>query len=259
MKTKIFCLGVFVCLSITLVSAQVSTCPGDPLLLSDGTPFSGFLPASTTHYFWIRTVIGHSYSLQATFPFDAYVGNTAPALSLLAGNCTTVSTLPVDITNYDPSMNQGLATRVSFIADNTLSASWFSLSTSDGHAHNYTVSITDTTLHNPRWSTFAGFITQWAFRNTSNLAINGTLTVTDVLGIPPNSPVTLSFSIPAGSEVFKIIGNGAYDINAGASHGGFAQFAFIGPPGAISADAYFINPGATVIVPSKFEPRNSQH
>src|SRR5205085_2472434 len=65
------------------------------------------------------------------------------------------------------------------------------------------VSISDTTLYNARWSTFANFTTQWGFQNTTNQAINVKLVATGFTNCAFSG--TLTFSVPANGEVFKDI------------------------------------------------------
>lgn len=86
--------------------------------------------------------------------------------------------------------------------------------------------------------------------NNTESPITGTLTVYDNSGtvVISNPGIT----VLAGAESFQQIGNPANKF-------GFATFAFIGPAGAITADAYFLNSNGTVVVPSTFAARNYQH
>ncbi len=123
------------------------------------------------------------------------------------------------------------------------------MSTTDPSGSAYTIRITDTTLVNPRWSTYSGFSTQYAFINNASVPVNGTLTVHDHSGAVLT---TTQLTVPASGEYFQTVATPV-------DHYGFSTFAFVGPPGVITADAYFINGSATVIVPSSFGPRNFQH
>jgi hypothetical protein len=207
--------------------------------------------------FSLRAQPGHSYVFE--------VGNTdltsgsSPALAVAAGNLTGTPCAGVtlhDLSQAAPGVSAHLQTRERFSVIAPAGAQVLSMTLTSGSAITVYFSITDTTLYNPRWSTFSGFLTQWGFKNTSDISVNCKLTATDTLGNPKNASATISFTVAAGASVFKVIGNGStFDINAGANHGGDALAACDGPSGTMKADAYFINSTGSVIVPSTFAPR----
>src|SRR5208283_986210 len=168
--------------------------------------------------------------------------------------CTgTCSLVTKDTRGIDP-MEVYNAIRVSFTT--TAAGSYrLKLFNSSAAAVDYTIMVTDTTLFNPRWSSYSGFVTQYGVMNKSNTSISCTLSVTDSAG---GSPSPLTFSISANTVLLKVVGTSG-DVIVPANHSGFARLACLAPPGAILADAYFINATATVVVPAKFEPANAQH
>jgi hypothetical protein len=115
------------------------------------------------------------------------------------------------------------------------------------------IRVTDTTLYNPRWSTYGGFETSWGFANTTAFDISATLTVLDQNGsVLKTEQLTLKAGLFTGLRA-------VFDFKVPADHAGDATLAFIGPPGGIVADAYFLNGNATVIVPSMFVSKHAYH
>ena len=205
---------------------------------------------TSPNYYLVHLKAGHSYSAELFDSTDLYVAGGAQLVLLSSPGCTALPT--TDVVSLDPDLSNNFADRISWIqaadADGVLQVNNLDIS---GNFYSYSIRIVDTTLHNPRWSTFSGFITQYALVNNTNTAISGTLTLIDSTGTQYTAPVT----VPAGGENFQTTGG----LGVPANDFGFANFAFVGPAGGITADAYFINANATVIVPSTLAPRNYQH
>jgi hypothetical protein len=225
-------------------------------LVTDGRIVHSNIPDSATFFWQFDGFKGRSYSIEVTSDVDSLPPAVITVYNTVDDCTTTISTLTLNSnTGTDPVLlSAGI--RRTFVAPND---GFYVIKMANGAtgAHLYNIRVTDTTLYNPRWSTYSGFITQWGFRNTTNTSVNVTLTATRVL--PPGASTQIAFPVPAHGEVFKLIAASGGDINVGASQAGYAEAAHDGPPGAIAADAYFINANATVIVPSPFEPRNSVH
>ena len=237
--------------------AGVTNCNVSPGTQSDGQPaINDFVGAAATNFYFIRVLQGHSYSVEAVNNFTAFQGSDL-VLGLLTGGCGATTQTFTDVTGIDPSLLGSNGARMSFVASSSTALN-VSVNNPNGSGIQYTINVTDTTLQNPRWSTFSSFITQYAFRNTTSSTISATLVVTTTLG-GVVAPVTLAFTVPANSEVFKIVAASGGDANVTANHAGFATLSYVGPAGSIKADAYFINPSATVIVPNPFEARSFQH
>jgi hypothetical protein len=92
------------------------------------------------------------------------------------------------------------------------------------------VSLAETTLFSPAWSTSGTFDTYYSFRNTTGGALNGTLTLLDGTGATlAAAPVT----VPAGGTVSA--NTAALGITR--DRVGTARFTHDGPPGAFLAEA----------------------
>lgn len=232
------------------------TKPSQPL--PDGMTASDYASAGYTYYYGMYALAGHSYSAEVWDPSDADPGIFPAALGLFNGDCTQSPTSKV-VSDVDPKLFWSFSGRISWIAPTSDYYQVWLKNTSAIKSFSYSIRITDTTLHNPRWTTWSGFITQYSFVNTTDSSITGTLTVTDGLS---GTQYPVDLVIPARHQVIAVMsgtGTGSPGLNLPPNRAGFADFAFIGPPGAIIADAYYLNSSATVVVPSSFGPRNYQH
>jgi hypothetical protein len=92
----------------------------------------------------------------------------------------------------------------------------------------------------------------YAFTNNSNREILGVLTVNPIAGGALHE-VSITFKIPAGGTVFKVVGPGK-DVNFPSEDVESARFAHSGPPGSIDANAYFVNASTLELVPDTAVP-----
>jgi hypothetical protein len=92
----------------------------------------------------------------------------------------------------------------------------------------------------------------YAFTNNSNHEILGVLTVNPIPGGALHE-VSITFKIPAGGTVFKVVGPGK-DVNFPPEDVESARFAHSGPPGSIDANAYFFNASTLELVPDTAVP-----
>ena len=92
----------------------------------------------------------------------------------------------------------------------------------------------------------------YAFTNNSNREILGVLTVNPIPGGALHE-VSITFKIPAGGTVFKVVGPGK-DVNFPSEDVESARFAHSGPPGSIDANAYFVNASTLELVPDTAVP-----
>jgi hypothetical protein len=92
----------------------------------------------------------------------------------------------------------------------------------------------------------------YAFTNNSNHEILGVLTVNPIPGRELHE-VTITFKIPAGGTVFKVVGPGK-DVNFPVDAVESARFAHNGPPGSIDANAYFVKASTLELVPDTVVP-----
>lgn len=224
-----------------------TSCGSDPILPTDGSATDDFVANGAPNWYLVHLKGGHSYSVEVYDSIDPVIGGMA-ALGLIATDCTTPITT-TDVTKVDPDLSATFGARMSFIqaADGD---AYVNLTTTDTNGNAYTIRVTDTTLVNPRWTTIGGFETQYALVNNTSVQLTGTLTFYNTSGTVVTS--TPGITLPPLGENFQIIATPKQQF-------GFATFAFVGPAGAVTADAYFINGNATVVVPSTLAPRNYQH
>lgn len=230
-----------------------SSCSGFVAPVVDGrinVPITIDIVADKSVEFYLQP--GHSYSAEVLLPsfnndMTVIFGgpNTACPAADSAGFTHTESTSP----NF---LTAGSYRRASITIPSGNNANdFYTIRVGASNPETVTVSISDTTMYNPRWSTFSGFITQWGFQNTTNAAISGTLTVVDGVS---GGPYTKSVSVPAGGKTVFVTTSDTFGGGPiPGSHAGGAIFTHNGPPGSIKADAYFINGSGSVIVPSEFK------
>jgi hypothetical protein len=222
------------------------SCGADPILPTDGSSTDDFVFQGSANWYLVNLKGGHSYSVEVWDSTDPTIGGSAQ-LAMIANDCTTP--LPTaNVSSLDPDLSGSFGQRISWIQTADAQA-YVQLNTSDPSGNAYTIRVTDTTLWNQRWSTFSGFRTQYSFVNTTESPITGTLTVYNTTGTVVNTQI---ITISPLNDSFYIFSTPLNTV-------GFATFAFVGPAGAITSDAYFINGNATVIVPTAFAPRNYQH
>jgi hypothetical protein len=254
------------------VWAESHDCINPHLVVSDGRIVTSQFEASIngnnpTYWYAFYAQAGHSYAVEFVPTTDNE--NTATSLhfanltlwwpndiaDLQKNGCRGTTTLGWYSTQkYTPSIATGLygtGQRVSLTQP--ITGINIVAITNTQAAGTYSYRITDTTLFNPRWSTYSGFDTQWGFTNMSDMAIIGTLSIYD-----SNNQLIKStqVTVPAAGQVFRL--SNPTDLNLPRDSVGSAIFAFNGPPRAILADAYMLNGNATVVVYAKFEPRYSQ-
>lgn len=239
-------------------------CGSDPILPTDGSITLDFVTAASSSYYFVHLKAGHSYSAEVWDPLDeTIVVGTAQLALLQTGTCSAIST--TNVASMDPDLSNNFSDRISWIQGVDGDAI-LSVNNSDPvNFYNYSVRITDTTMRNARWSTALGgaFSTHYGFLNGTSSAITGTLTLNQSDG----TAYAVQVNIPASGEVFETVcgtgtpGCSSQNIQVPPDKAGFATFAFIGPPGGVTADGYFqaSQTGGIVIVPTAWAPKNSQH
>lgn len=239
------------------------SCGSDPILPTDGSTIQDFVTPSSASYYLVHLKDGHSYSAEVYDPVDATISAAAQLVLLSATGCSPLST--TDVVNVDPDLSNAFSDRISWVQSGDADAVLEVINPDSANTYSYNIRIVDTTLRNARWSTVLGgaFSTHYGFLNTTESAIQGTLT----LYASDGQIYTASFTIPAAGEVFQTVcgtgsaGCSAQNIEVPSNKAGFATFAFIGPPGAVTVDGYFqgVVNGVFVMVPTAWSSRNSQH
>ncbi len=242
-------LGMLVLISPMLAFGAGTACGTDTHLVADGRILDfDFIAPGTTGFYRVDLVAGRSYSIEVRQDFD--VNNTDLTISVLSGACPGAAVVVNNTANTEPS-TQVNAFRGSFVPAST---GTFHISVVHGNGAGVgryvSVSVSDTTVFNPRWSTFATFITQWGFLNTTGTSLTGTLTVIDSVS---GGPYTKQVTIPPGPTVFVTTTDTFTGGPIPNAHAGSSFFTHNGPPGSILTDCFFVSGNAQVIVPSRFE------
>lgn len=259
MKRNVFLVIALLIAATMLGIAESTDCNHPVVIVPDGRPTyqSGWFYANTNYYWAFWGQKGHSYSVEFLYDSDNDTATGGPSAggqtynvgdNFCAGFTTTLNYTQTN------SMAPELAfpsIRVSFVAGTSgLYGLWLK---ENVNAARYSFRVVDTTMFNPRWSTWSGFGSTWGFNNTSGTAISGTFTIYDGSG---NVLKTVSVTVPAGKV--KFYASGPSDLNLPNNVAGTAMFAYVGPPGAIQVDAYMVSGNGASVIPTKFEPRNAQ-
>lgn len=243
-------LVVLFCSSLAFAGANCNTAT---VLNADGRvlDFDFVGPTSGPHinYYQFNVSAGRSYSVEVREDYDDLQSPTSDiqTAAFTDNNCTMGLTTN-DTHNNDPIL-PGNAQRFSFTQGATGGTVYLAVTNNSPSTGRYvSVTVSETTLYNARWSTFSGFVTQWGFQNTCSLALNVKMVATDTLGSPIAPAQTITFGVPGNSETFHI--TAPSDVNFPAQHAGFAVITHDGPPGCLLMDAYFIGGNSTIIVPT---------
>jgi uncharacterized repeat protein (TIGR01451 family) len=218
-------------------------CGGESVVVPDGRLISGVVNAGATVWFGSALKIGDSYS----FEVKSLVG-TGPigTLTVFAGDdgCSGTSTLAIrDATNDEPGAGT-TSRRLSFTASGAETFHRARLVNSSGASIPYSLSLADTTLYSPAWSTNGAFDTYYSFQNTTAAALNGRLTLLDIAGA---TLATFDLMVPAGQTA----GTNTSALAVARGRAGTARFRHEGPPGAIAIEAAIAN---FAISPSYVQP-----
>lgn len=259
-----------VLLSVAMAAATVlsafgesTDCTNPSLVVPDGRISQSQFAAGATNYYAFYGQTGHSYSVEFV-PADNLAGNTVlhftgfkvygpnDALQACRGNSSLQVTFNSSIAPTISRNSYGNGMRGSFVQpDGGQNPPPDIIAiTNTGGPGAYTYRIVDTTLFAPRWSTYAGYDTQWGFMNLSDMTVQGTLTVYDINNQQLNS---IRVTIPPAGLVVRT--SSFNDLDLPRNTTGSAIFTHNAPPRSILADAYMLNSSATLVVYAKFESR----
>jgi len=250
----------FVALLLALAAASANAvCSNFYNVVPDGrlSTFAYSVAASSANAHFFRLTAGHSYSAEVSMPFDGF--STAPLQVFVnetgGGDCSlSNSGVTVnDATGIDPNPDLGNAnvTRLTFTALSSTDLGYVVVNNTDASfSHSYQITISETTMFSPSWSSFTPFFTQWGLQNTTSATINAVLTVSDTFG---GGPYTKNVAIASGATAF-IVSTGTFVGGPiPTNHGGGATLTHDGPPGAIIANCYILNTSGTVVFPVEFQ------
>jgi hypothetical protein len=225
--------------------AEGGSCNFPTVIVPDGRIIESTIPDGTNFWYLFDTTPGRSFSIEFKDPLEAW-GNFPGALAVFqTGTCSTVIT-PRDTVDVAPSI-PNTARRVSITT--TAFRQWFTLANSSGGTRPYTVSVSETTLYSPLWSTFGGFETFYRFQNTTNASCEVNLRLVNDAG---TQVAGSTFSIPA-NRTAPTRNTGPGDLNIADSQAGQAIITHDCPPGAIQVDGFLGNFGVfpPVVLPIK--------
>ncbi len=239
--------------SKTKIIHAPTTCPNDPVLMSDGTinGYDSLFPPPSTNYYALNAKGGHSYSIEVWDVSDATVG-MSPTITVTSDCKNSISGV-ADVTSADPDLSNGFSRRVSWVqpSDQILYLAIASTDPNENDSYIYYIRVTDTSLHNIHWSTFS-YNTLWSLANLTSGDIMGTLTVNNEQGVTVGTfPLTVS-------------ANGFAQVNAKvvgipANQQGAATFVYVGPAAAIRGDVSLIRNDSNVVVLEFFVPQHSSY
>ncbi len=152
----------------------------------------------------------------------------------------------------DPDLSGGFSHRISWIQGADASVYVSVVNPDQNNSYTYYIRVTDTTLFNPRWSTYSGYQSTWGLTNTTPSNLSGTMTVIDSSGsVLAVYPATLKAAQPTFLTTQQL--------NIPADHVGYANFAYVGPPGALVGDGFMISPNGLLVIPILLEDKHSYH
>src|ERR1700682_5945397 len=222
-------------------------------VVPDGRISSSYysVAASSANTNFFTLTAGRSYSVEVSMPFDVF--GTQPLqvfVNETTGGSCSLSNSGVTVNNataIDPNSGGGFTnvTRLTFTALSSGDFGYVVVNNTDvSNTHFYNVTVSETTMFSPSWSTFTPFLTQWGLQNTTGSTINAVLTVTDSFG---GGPYIKTVAIAPSATVFVRTGDSFAGGPIHANHGGGAILTHDGPPGAIVANCYILNTSGTVI------------
>jgi hypothetical protein len=251
---RIILVVVFLIMPILLPAG--TTCETATVVPADGRIVDfDFVANGTTNFYQFSVTQGRSYSVEVRENYDDPPSTLTASLFSNSG-CSTPLT-SVNTNALDPALPAN-SFRRSFTAA-TSGVHTISVQNTGSNGRYISVSVSDTTLVSPRWSTHGGFYTAWGFTNTTGHAITGQLTMVDSDTGSPVIPAQ-TVNVPANTGIFVVTAPKAGGLPVPANRTGAAFFTYNGPPGAIVADGFIVNDRGPVIQPVIFvAPRQSAH
>ena len=254
--------GILILLGLPGVAqAQCTGGTSFDIVLADGRPRAVAVPFNGTGTFvlgmFFRAAPGRSYSV------EVFQGRFISVIQIFldganASGCPLANAAGVRVTtDIEPrGVDSADLERFSFTATAPITnvGSPFYVvrmrNTSTTTAQTVTITVSDTTLFNPAWSTFGTFETFYSIVNTTRATLNTTLKLFDTTG---TEVASFDFTnIPAGGTV----STNTSALGVANNLNGSATLTHDGPPGAIIAEAAIANFAVTpnIIQPVKFEP-----
>lgn len=252
--------------AVILITCSALAFAGQSCVTATVVPADGrvvdfdFVLNGTSNFYQFAVTQNHSYSVEVRQDYDDPPSTLTVSLASENTTCTTaLNPVATSTITTEPALPAN-AFRSSFTAASTGVYS-ITVQNTGGAGRYVSVSVSETTVFGPNFSTFGTFITQFNFQNTTSQTIHGVLVVTPTVTVPAPTapPKTVNFTLnPFGGA--GLIAGPAGDAVIPVNSGGFVSFTHDGPPGSVLTQAQFLNSSATVIVPSKFQSvRESAH
>jgi hypothetical protein len=234
-------LGVLVfVLAVSVSGFAGTTCPTATVIPTDGRIVDfDFVANGTTNFYQFKVTSGRSYSVEVRENYDDPPSTLAVSLFSDSG-CLTSLAGTTDTAAAEPALPAN-AFRRSFTAANS-NVHTISVQNTGSAGRYMSVSVSETSLYCPNWSSQAPFFSAFAFANTTSQPISGTLRLFNTSGsLAGSTPVTLAVSGAALCYTSVGASQSCNNLNPTTGQTGFAVFTHNGPPGAVQAQAFTQN------------------
>jgi uncharacterized repeat protein (TIGR01451 family) len=214
---------------------DVLICASEVPIVPDGRVGTGTIGAGATAWYAASLHLGGSYSVE--FKNAIGPGPAPGALTVFKGDdgCLPGTSLTTrDTTTIDPATGSSSTARVSFTATGSDRFYRMRLVNSAASAASFVMSVAETTLFSPAWSTNGNFETYYSFQNTTGATLNGSLRLLDPAGV---TMATMPVVVPPGATA----GLNTATMGMTRNRVGTARFTHDGPPGAFIAEAAIAN------------------
>jgi hypothetical protein len=219
----------------SLALAEGTSCGFPTVIVPDGRIVQSFIPNGSTYYWLFDSTNGNSYSLETKLTTGAWGNNlTIEYYDLGSSSCTTPITV-TGTTGEDPEIPQtGERVSVTAASGSPGTRHWIEITNNTGSGQGYTVSVSDTTMYSPAWSTNGTYNTYYSFFNTTKGTVNVTISLTQTDGTPDSSTTV---GVPSGQTA----ATNTVALGTTRDKTGTAKMTHDGPPGAILVEADIAN------------------
>ena len=214
---------------------DILVCASEVPLVPDGRLGTGTVGGNATAWYAASLHLDGSYSVE--FKNAIGSGPVPGALTVFKGDdgCLPgTSLITRDTTMIDPAAASSSMARVSFTATGSDRFYRMRLVNSAASPVSFVMSVAETTLFSPAWSTNGNFDTYYSFQNTTGATLNGSLRLLDPAGV---TMATMPVVVPPGASA----GLNTAAMGVTRNRVGTARFTHDGPPGALIAESAIAN------------------
>ena len=255
MKTKlVLVVGLVMFLLPAMAFAGSACATPTEVPASGGSTDFDFIAAGGKNFYEVNVKPNRSYSIEVLQDYDDL--NTDLTTTVFSDTGCAAPVTLTDTKAAEPAIpNNGF--RGSFITGAAVANPSYRIQVVHGNAAGtgryIRVSVAETTLFSPLYTTFSGFNTFYRVYNTTSQSISGTLTAVGPTGAAAGTPVTLTVA-PYSSSLTIYTGvtvpNADLGLTISANNAGPAFFVHNGPPAGILIDGFSSN--GTAVLPIKF-------